>query len=128
MRKIAASLLLLLFVTGCSTFGPTGVDTSPQTPRQELLSYEFTYNAAVTTANNLVDQGVIVPGDDLAQEVGVLIMTARAALDAWHLVPDSTDKRTAAIIALTALQSTLTKLQQQLRQPTGPTAFVGAMS
>jgi len=110
MRKAIASFLLVFFVAGC-----VGTEAVPQTPRERLVAAEATYQAALGTANDFVVQGLIVKGSENAIMLGSAIITARAALDAWHVVPDNQDRMITAISALKVLQATLNSLKTKLK-------------
>jgi len=108
MRKFLTPFLVI-FLVGCS-----GV-VVPESPRESLTATETAYQAALGVANDFIAQGLITQGDDNAQILVSAILTARAALDAWHLIPDSTDRMTVAIASLRVLQSTLNTLKTKLQ-------------
>ena len=110
MMKVFAPLALVLVLTGC--FGAP----APETNSERLVAAEYTYEAAVRTVNNLIDQGTIIPGSEAANEVIDAIKASRSALDTWHIYPSSDDAR---IIALTALTSLQAIIQVYAPQPEG---------
>lgn len=107
MRSLVAPLLILFLVSGCSN------TPLPETPRERLAAAEITYQSALNTVDQMLTQGLIVPGSDIAQRLGAAIVSARASLDIWQQLPDNADSQTAAIAALSVLQKMLTEIQSQ---------------
>lgn len=110
MRKLLAPLMVVLLVAGCAT------ETIPQTPRERLVAAEATYQAALSTANDFVNQGLIEQGSETAVKIGSAIVTARTALNAWHVVPDNQDRMVTALSALKVLQSVLNQFKTTLQR------------
>lgn len=106
LRNLFAPLLILFVVSGCVN------QPLPETPRERLAAAEVTYQGALNTIGQLIDQGTIVKGSPVAQRVGQAIVAARSSLDIWQQLPDSEDRQTAAIAALSALQKVLTEIQK----------------
>lgn len=113
MRKLLLAPFLLLFVlTSCASLGLVTVE--PETPRERLVAAETDYTAVVTTVRDLINTGTLKAGTQTADHVSNAIVTARAALDAWQLAPDSEDELQTGLLALRALQSVLNSLQAGL--------------
>jgi len=111
MRRLAAALLLLVFVEGCAvTGGPV-----PETAREKYAAAEASYNAAVTTVDQLASAGLFVKGSPEAQSVAASVKTARAALDGWGVSPDNLSRQQAALVALGSLQQLLVQLQRRVQ-------------
>lgn len=102
--------MALYALAGCVT------QTPPETPRQKLAAAEVTYQGVVETVSALITQGTLIKGSKTAQRVADAVLSARIALDIWHQMPDSQDRQTAAIAALSALQQVLTEVQRGLQQ------------
>lgn len=109
MRKLLAPLFVIVLVAGCVQ-APV-----PETPRERLVAFEATYQGALGTVNDLIDQGVIAPASPTAQRVGAAIYGIEATLETWRAFPDNREYMTASIAALRALQTILTQLQHQAK-------------
>jgi hypothetical protein len=111
MRPFALSLLLLVFVSGCAiTGGP-----APETARERYAAAEASYNAAITTVDQLATSGFIKTGTPAAQSVAASIRMARTALNVWGAAPDNLSRQQAALVALRALQQLLVDLQRRIQ-------------
>lgn len=103
MRRILASLVVMLSLAGCAL---PGVIT-PETPREKLVAAEAAYEVVLFQIKSLVVNGLITPGDRMAMRLITILDETRAALDAWQDNPDDLSLSVAAKHALVALRGYL---------------------
>ena len=85
---------------------------TPENPRESLVASEAAYEFALLEVKSLIVSGYIIPGTQLAINVKLLIVEARAALDAWQLSPDNPNLAATAQAVLRALQAQVAKMIQ----------------
>lgn len=123
MKNLILAICVSLTLGGCvSTYNPrTGewTTTSAEIVLQEvpntrtsLAAAELTYQAAITSVGDALDQGTLRPGSATAAKVGKAIKSARIALDAWHLVPDNATYAQTAVVAIQALTQVVTEVKR----------------
>lgn len=106
-NPIALIGIVLLLFTGCETLGVA----TPETPREKLLAAETSYLAAAQTITDLAERRVIQ--GTAAHRVKAVLLTARNALNLWHLDPDNLSRLRAAQAAVLALQGLLNTFGRQ---------------
>lgn len=107
MRALVLSLVL--FVTAACAQAPVTLETA----REKLAAAELTYQGVLLEVKSLVTTGLIKPGSDTAEAVGLSIIEVRAALDQWQLSPDSPNYLAIATAALLRLQQHLLEASLQ---------------
>ena len=75
----ATTLIALLFFAGCVFTGAP----VPETAREKYAAAEASYNAIVTTVDQLATTGSIRQGSPAAVSLATTLRTTRAALDVW---------------------------------------------
>lgn len=115
MKALLLSLVLL--VAACVQ-GPV----TPETAREKLAAAELTYEGVLLEVKSLVATGLIKPGSDTAEAVGLGIIEVREALDQWQLSPDSPNYLVIVTAALLRLQQRLLEasLQESSAETMGP--------
>jgi hypothetical protein len=99
----ALPFILCVLVVGCISAPP-----APETMREKYVAAEVSYQAAVATLSDLVDQGTIKRGD---RKVIDAVKLARGALDEWGRAPDDPAGEIATRAALRALQTILRQIR-----------------
>jgi len=100
--------LVSLGLSACATGGLSPV--APENPRESLVAAESAYEFALLEIKSLIVSGYIKPGTQMALNVRLLLIETRAALDAWHLSPDSPNLAVAAQAILHALQAEVARM------------------
>jgi len=95
MRKFVAPFLALFIVAGCS-----GI--TPETGTERYVAADAAFSALLVTVQEGVANGAI-PQDQFSN-IKVALQTAKIALDAWGLVPESKTSEDKAIIAVAAVR------------------------
>lgn len=98
MRKLIAPLLLVFVLFGCGTIVPeTGVE--------RYVAADGAYKALIVTVKDGIMRGVIK--GETAVKIKALLTTAKVALDAWALLPESPTAETATLVSLQAAREIL---------------------
>lgn len=106
MRRILASLVVMLSLAGCAL---PGVIT-PETPREKLVVAEAAYEVVLLQIKSLINNGIIRPRTGVSGALATFVKESRSALDAWHTDPDDLSFERATRVALASLQRYLTTL------------------
>lgn len=99
-------LFIITFLALPGISGCAGAGGQPQTPRETLVTLEYSYQAALLTVENLVDTGRI-KGDD-AQKAATLVTNAKQAMGSARVAVLSGQPNSLALV--TAANSIVTQL------------------
>ncbi len=122
MKKILASFLLLFFITGCAVN-----TTVPLTGTQRYVQADGSYKALLLTVKEGVTRGTIHGAS--AIRVKQTLTTAKIALDAWALAPESPNMEQRALFALQSAREVLRALTPSQTRGVGPPlSLAGAMA